>query len=123
MAAVAGSSRRPRNVAPVDGAGRRLPPPPAIRRDDAERPRPICRPRRSRAASSSTRSRFAARFVRSKSIVLSSPMQSGELQILKLAKSGTMVKPGDLLVQFDPSTLRADDSGEAVGAEAGGRGN
>ncbi len=40
-----------------------------------------------------------------KSLVLSSPMQSGELQILKLAKSGTMVKPGDLLVQFDPSTL------------------
>jgi HlyD family secretion protein len=40
-----------------------------------------------------------------KSIVLSSPMQSGELQILKLAKSGTMVKPGDLLVRFDPSTL------------------
>ena len=31
-----------------------------------------------------------------KSIVLSSPMQSGELQILKLAKSGTMVKPGDV---------------------------
>ena len=27
-----------------------------------------------------------------KSVVLSSPMQSGELQILKLAKSGTMVK-------------------------------
>jgi multidrug efflux pump subunit AcrA (membrane-fusion protein) len=41
-----------------------------------------------------------------KSIVLSSPMQSGELQILKLAKNGTMVKPGDLLVQFDPSTLQ-----------------
>jgi HlyD family secretion protein len=41
-----------------------------------------------------------------KSVVLSSPMQSGELQILKLAKSGTMVKPGDLLVQFDPSTLQ-----------------
>src|SRR5262245_15160850 len=40
-----------------------------------------------------------------KSIVLSSPMQSGELQILKLAKSGTMVKPGDIVVQFDPSTL------------------
>ena len=31
-----------------------------------------------------------------KSIVLSSPMQSGELQILKLATSGTMVKPGDV---------------------------
>ena len=41
-----------------------------------------------------------------KSIVLSSPMQSGELQILKLAKSGTMVKPGDVIVQFDPSTLQ-----------------
>lgn len=41
-----------------------------------------------------------------KSIVLSSPMQSGELQILKLAKSGTMVKPGDVVVQFDPSTLQ-----------------
>lgn len=40
-----------------------------------------------------------------KSIVLSSPMQSGELQILKLAKSGTIIKPGDLLVRFDPSTL------------------
>jgi HlyD family secretion protein len=41
-----------------------------------------------------------------KSIILSSPMQSGELQILKLAKSGTMVKAGDLVVQFDPSTLQ-----------------
>jgi HlyD family secretion protein len=41
-----------------------------------------------------------------KSIVLSSPMQSGELQILKLAKNGTMVKPGDVVVQFDPSTLQ-----------------
>jgi HlyD family secretion protein len=41
-----------------------------------------------------------------KSIIMSSPMQSGELQILKLAKNGTMVKPGDLLVQFDPSTLQ-----------------
>ncbi len=41
-----------------------------------------------------------------RSIVISSPMQSGELQILKLAKSGTMVKPGDLLVEFDQSTLR-----------------
>ena len=40
-----------------------------------------------------------------KSIVLSSPMQSGELQILKLAKNGSMVKPGDVVVEFDPSTL------------------
>src|SRR5687768_18277248 len=41
-----------------------------------------------------------------KSIVLSSPMQSGELQILKLAKTGTMVKPGDVVVEFDPTTLQ-----------------
>jgi multidrug efflux pump subunit AcrA (membrane-fusion protein) len=33
-------------------------------------------------------------------------MQSGELQIVKLAKNGAMVTPGDLLVQFDGSTLQ-----------------
>lgn len=41
-----------------------------------------------------------------KSIVLSSPMQSGELQIIKLAKNGSMVKPGDVLVRFDGTTLQ-----------------
>ena len=41
-----------------------------------------------------------------KSIVLSSPMQSGELQILKLAKNGSMVKAGDIVVQFDGTTLQ-----------------
>lgn len=41
-----------------------------------------------------------------KSLVLSSPLQSGELQIIKLVKSGTLVKPGDVVVQFDGSTLR-----------------
>ena len=40
-----------------------------------------------------------------RSLVLSSPMQSGELQIIKLAKSGTRVKAGDVVVQFDGSTL------------------
>jgi multidrug efflux pump subunit AcrA (membrane-fusion protein) len=40
-----------------------------------------------------------------KSVVLASPMQSGELQIIKLVKSGTVVKPGDVVVQFDGSTL------------------
>jgi HlyD family secretion protein len=40
-----------------------------------------------------------------RSVVLASPMQAGELQIIKLAKSGTMVKPGDVVVQFDGSTL------------------
>jgi multidrug efflux pump subunit AcrA (membrane-fusion protein) len=41
-----------------------------------------------------------------KSIVLSAPMQSGELQIVKLAKNGSMVKAGDVVVEFDASTLR-----------------
>jgi HlyD family secretion protein len=41
-----------------------------------------------------------------KSIVLSSPMQSGDLQIIKLAKNGSIVKPGDVLVQFDGTTLQ-----------------
>ncbi len=41
-----------------------------------------------------------------KSIVLASPMESGELQIIKLARSGTKVQPGDVVVQFDGSTLQ-----------------
>ena len=41
-----------------------------------------------------------------KSIVLSSPMQSGELQILKLASNGSKVKAGDIVVQFDGTTLQ-----------------
>ena len=41
-----------------------------------------------------------------RSVVLASPMQAGELQIIKLAKSGTMVKAGDVVVQFDGTTLR-----------------
>jgi HlyD family secretion protein len=41
-----------------------------------------------------------------RSVVLASPMQAGELQIVKLAKSGTMVTPGDVVVQFDGTTLQ-----------------
>ncbi len=41
-----------------------------------------------------------------RSVVLASPMQAGELQIIKLAKSGTMVMPGDIVVQFDGTTLQ-----------------
>src|SRR5205085_3627149 len=41
-----------------------------------------------------------------KSVVLASPMNSGELQIVKLVKNGTLVKPGDILVEFDGSTLQ-----------------
>lgn len=41
-----------------------------------------------------------------RSIVLTSPMSSGELQILKLAGNGTIVKPGDVVVVFDGATLQ-----------------
>jgi multidrug efflux pump subunit AcrA (membrane-fusion protein) len=41
-----------------------------------------------------------------KSLVLSAPMQAGELQIVRLAPTGTTVEPGDVIVQFDSSTLR-----------------
>lgn len=41
-----------------------------------------------------------------KSVVLAAPMQSGELQIVKLAKNGSTVKAGDVVVEFDGSTLR-----------------
>lgn len=41
-----------------------------------------------------------------KSIVLASPLQSGDLQIVKLAKNGQMVNAGEVVVQFDGSTLQ-----------------
>jgi HlyD family secretion protein len=41
-----------------------------------------------------------------KSIVLAAPMQAGELQIVKLAKNGAAVNPGDVLVEFDGTALR-----------------
>jgi HlyD family secretion protein len=40
-----------------------------------------------------------------RSIVMAAPMQSGELQIVKLAKNGSTVKAGDLVVLFDTSTV------------------
>jgi multidrug efflux pump subunit AcrA (membrane-fusion protein) len=41
-----------------------------------------------------------------KSVVLAAPMRAGELQIVKLAKNGTTVKAGDIVIEFDGSTLR-----------------
>jgi RND family efflux transporter MFP subunit len=41
-----------------------------------------------------------------RSVVLAAPMQAGELQIVKLAKGGAEVKAGDVVVEFDGSTLR-----------------
>lgn len=41
-----------------------------------------------------------------RSVVLAAPMQAGDLQIVKLAKSGSQVKAGDVVVEFDGSNLR-----------------
>lgn len=41
-----------------------------------------------------------------KSVVLTSPMQAGELQIVKLVKNGSAVNVGDVVVQFDGTTLQ-----------------
>jgi HlyD family secretion protein len=40
-----------------------------------------------------------------RSIVMAAPMQSGDLQIVKLAKNGSTVTAGDLVVLFDTSTV------------------
>jgi multidrug efflux pump subunit AcrA (membrane-fusion protein) len=41
-----------------------------------------------------------------RSVVLAAPTQAGELQIVKLAKTGTQIKAGDVVIDFDGSTLR-----------------
>jgi RND family efflux transporter MFP subunit len=41
-----------------------------------------------------------------KSVVLTSPMNAGELQIVKLAKNGAPVQAGEVVVQFDGTTLQ-----------------
>jgi len=41
-----------------------------------------------------------------KSVVLSAPMQAGDLQIVKLAKNGSAVKKGDVVVEFDATTIK-----------------
>lgn len=41
-----------------------------------------------------------------KSVVLTAPSSAGDIQIVKLAKNGSMVKKGDVLVQLDVTTLQ-----------------
>jgi HlyD family secretion protein len=41
-----------------------------------------------------------------KSLIIAAPMLAGELQILKLPPNGTPVKTGDVVVEFDGSTLK-----------------
>ncbi|MGH9727548.1 MAG: efflux RND transporter periplasmic adaptor subunit [Candidatus Acidiferrales bacterium] len=41
-----------------------------------------------------------------KSVTVSAPFQAGDLQIIKLAPNGAQVKKGDVVVQFDATTLK-----------------
>jgi HlyD family secretion protein len=41
-----------------------------------------------------------------RSAVLTAPSQAGDLQIIRLAKGGSVVKPGDLVVEFDSTSLQ-----------------
>jgi HlyD family secretion protein len=41
-----------------------------------------------------------------RSVVVAAPMQAGDLQILKLAANGALVKAGDVVVEFDGTTLQ-----------------
>jgi HlyD family secretion protein len=41
-----------------------------------------------------------------RSVVVTAPMQAGDLQILKIAANGSMVKAGDTVVEFDATTLQ-----------------
>ncbi|MGH9711144.1 MAG: efflux RND transporter periplasmic adaptor subunit, partial [Candidatus Acidiferrales bacterium] len=41
-----------------------------------------------------------------KSVTVSAPFQAGDLQIIKLGQNGASVKKGDVVVQFDATTLK-----------------
>jgi multidrug efflux pump subunit AcrA (membrane-fusion protein) len=41
-----------------------------------------------------------------RSVVLGAPTNAGELQIIRLVKNGTAVRPGDVVVEFDSTSLR-----------------
>ncbi|MFZ0638893.1 MAG: efflux RND transporter periplasmic adaptor subunit [Candidatus Acidiferrales bacterium] len=43
-----------------------------------------------------------------KSVTIAAPYEAGDLQIIKLAKNGSQVKKGDVVVQFDATTTKQD---------------
>ncbi len=56
-----------------------------------------------------------------RSVVLSAPTNAGELQIIRLVKNGTAVRPGDVVVEFDSTSLersQLDRQAELKQAEA-----
>jgi HlyD family secretion protein len=45
-----------------------------------------------------------------RSVVLGAPTQSGDLQIVRLVKNGAAVTPGDVVVEFDATSLRRQET-------------
>jgi len=45
-----------------------------------------------------------------KSIVLSAPTQAGELQVVRLVKNGAKVNAGDVVIEFDDTSLRRQET-------------
>jgi len=45
-----------------------------------------------------------------KSVVLGAPMQAGDLQIVRLVKNGAKVNAGDLVIEFDGTALRRQET-------------
>jgi HlyD family secretion protein len=43
-----------------------------------------------------------------KSVTISAPAQAGDLQIIKVSADGTVVKPGDVVVEFDKTKTQQD---------------
>ena len=41
-----------------------------------------------------------------KSVIVNAPMQAGDLQILSIVKNGTLIKKGDVAIEFDGSVLQ-----------------
>jgi len=57
----------------------------------------------------------------SKSVTITAPYEAGDLQILKIAATGTQVKKGDVVVEFDttnPKQTLAEDQSELKSADA-----
>jgi HlyD family secretion protein len=57
-----------------------------------------------------------------KSVTISAPSEAGDLQIIKIAPEGTVVKPGDMIVEFDKTKTEQDllqDKSALKSAEAG----
>ena len=55
--------------------------------------------------------------------VITAPYNAGDLQILKLIPNGAKVKKGDVVVEFDPTSLQRSADQYRASAKSGGGGD